>query len=395
MQRVAIVDPNESTRESLCTMLQGIDFVFPDAICSRYEYFLDVVVDSVPDMVLISLDSNKELALQMIGQLAAKYPHLPIITISRDHGALLESLQQGARYFLTQPIMLENLLTALRRASGVATDENSTSGGILAILGSRGGVGCTTLAVNIAATLSAEPGQTAALIDLDLVLGNADIVLDIQSNDNISIADLSHNFERLDLNFLKRAMISYDNTGLALLRHPLEIVDASVIHEHHVERILNLLRLNYNYLVLDLSKSLLPTDMTALHQADLILLVAQLELASLRNVVRLLHHFHQEPSLVDKIRVVINRFGADTVEEGISLKKAEEVIGKPIFWQIPDDPKTVLGARIKGLPLIRYAPRSNIQRNLQALAQTLTGKPTNQEARNSRSFLSFFGRGAG
>jgi pilus assembly protein CpaE len=59
---------------------------------------------------------------------------------------------------------------------------------------------------------------------------------------------------------------------------------------------------------------------------------------------------------------VINRFGSETIEEGISLKKAEEVIGKPIFWQIPDDPKAVHGARMVGQPLLHHAPRSNIQK---------------------------------
>lgn len=394
MQRVAVVDPNESTRESLCTLLQGIDFVFLEAICSRYEYFLDVIVESVPNLVLISLDHNKDLALQMISQLAAEHPQLPIITISRDHGALLESLQRGARYFLTQPIVLENLLTTLRRVSSEATADTG-QGGVLAIIGSRGGVGCTTLAVNIAATLAAEPNGSAALIDLDLVLGSADIFLEFQGNDNISISDLSRNFDRLDLNFLKRAMTPYDNSGLAILRRPLEILDYTAVHEQHVERILNLLRLNYNYLVLDLSKTLLPTDIAALRQADVILLIAQLELASLRNVVRILHHLNHEPALADKTRLVINRFGADTLEEQISIKKAEEVIGKSIFWQIPDEPKTVLGARIKGQPLIRYAPRSNIQRSIHSLVKTLTGNVPKQEPRTSRSFLNFFSRGSG
>jgi pilus assembly protein CpaE len=405
MQRVAIVDPNESTRESLRTLLMGIDFIFLDAICSRYEYFFDVVVESAPDLVVISLDADKDRALQMIAQLVAEYPHLPIITVSRDHGALLESLQRGARYFLTQPIVLENLLSALRRACGEIGDEaasgspyghrSSGGGGILAILGSRGGVGCTTLAVNIAATLAAEPSQTAALIDLDLVLGDADIVLEFQAKDNISIADLSRDFERLDLNMLKRAMAPLDNSNLAILRHPMEIIEYTDVHEHHVERILNLLRMNYSYLVLDLSKSLLPTDRAALRQADVILLVAQLELGSLRNVVRLLHFLNNDPTVADKVRVVINRFGSETIEEGISLKKAEEVIGKPIFWQIPDDPKAVHGARMVGQPLLHHAPRSNIQKSIHNLVQTLTGKPVVQESRSGRSFLSLFSRGGG
>ena len=113
----------------------------------------------------------------------------------------------------------------------------------------------------------------------------------------------------------------------------------------------------------------------ALRMADMILLVAQLELSSLRNVVRLIHCLSGEENLADKIRVVINRQGADTVEEGISLKKAEEVIGKPIFWQIPNDPKSVIGARVAGQPLVRHAPKSRVQQSIFGLAQALYGKP--------------------
>ena len=95
-----------------------------------------------------------------------------------------------------------------------------------------------------------------------------------------------------------------------------------MIHEGHVERILNLLKISYTHLVLDLSKALLPTDLMALRMADTILLVAQLELSSLRNVVRLIHCLGGEEGLADKVRVVINRVGrghgggGDQPEEG-------------------------------------------------------------------------------
>jgi|SRR5262245_2008359 len=398
MQRVAIVDPTESTRESLRTLLLGVDFVWLEAECARYEYFFEVIQASMPDLAIVALDADKNKALQMIGQLSVEHPKLPILTISHDHQALLQSLQKGAKYFLTHPVGLEDMLAALRRALGEhgATGGDTSQGtmtrqigasSMIAVLGSRGGVGTTTLAVNLAATLAADPTHTAALIDLDLALGDADIALEVSGFENISIADLARNIERLDMNFLKRAMAKHEATGLAILRHPLEIAEGGAIHEHHVERILNLLKISYTHLVLDLSKSLLPTDLMALRMADMILLVAQLELSSLRNVVRLLHCLGSEDTLADKVRVVINRQGADSVEEGISLKKAEEVIGKPIFWQVPNDTKPVIGARIAGHPLVKYAPKSRAQQSIFGLTQALYGKPVapSSDGRGSKS----------
>jgi pilus assembly protein CpaE len=404
MQRVAIVDPTESTRESLRTLLLGVDFVWLEAECARYDYFDEVIQASVPDLAIVALDADKQKALAMIGQLSAQNPKLPILTISHDHQALLQSLQKGARYFLTHPVSLEDMLTALRRslgeggsgtnfdASQSSTARNTGSSSMIAVLGSRGGVGTTTLAVNLAATLAADPANSVALIDLDLALGDADIALEVTGVENISIADLARNIERLDMNFLRRAMAKHERSNLSILRHPLEISEVGSIHEGHVERILNLLKISYTHLVLDLSKSLLPTDLMALRMSDVIMLTAQLELSSLRNVVRLVHTLGQEDALADKVRVVVNRQGAEIMDEGISAKKAEEVIGKPIFWQVPNDTKAVVGARVAGHPLILTAPKSKVQQSIAGLAQALYGKPVSPVSDVKSSKWGFFSK---
>ena len=246
---------------------------------------------------------------------------------------------------------------------------------MVAVLGSRGGCGTTTLAVNLAATLAAEPANGVALIDLDMALGDADISVETSGDAVISIADLARTIDRLDMNILKRALVKNEATGMAILRHPTDIADTGLVHEEHVSRILNLLRVSYSHLVVDLSKSLQAIDIQALRMADQVLLVAQLELASLRNVVRLVHYLSGEEGLADKVRVVINRVGAETIEEGISLKRAEESIGKPIFWQIPNDPKTVIAARVAGQPLVTHAPKSRAQQAYAGLAQAVSGRP--------------------
>src|SRR5262249_26556843 len=385
MHRIAIVDPSEASRDSLRTMLLGVDFVWLEAECARYEYFFDVIQQSTPDLVIVALDGDKAKALNMVGQLGAEYPRLPILTVSADSQALLQSLQRGAKHFLTQPVTLEDLVSALRRSlaevptttsrPGVPQAVPKTAGQIVSVLGSRGGVGCTSLAVNLAATLATWHENSVALIDLDLALGDADIAVELPGADNVTMGDLARNIERLDMTYLRRALAKHLETGLCILRHPLEIHEIGGIHEGHVERILNLLKISYPHLILDLSKALLPTDLMALRMSNLILLMAQLELSSLRNVVRLIHSLSLEGDLGDKIRVVVNRAGLDLGDEdGITVKKAEEVIGKPIFWQIPNDPKPMIGCRVAGQPLIQFAPKSKAQQSVQGLAHALTGK---------------------
>jgi pilus assembly protein CpaE len=381
MQRVAIVDPSDATREPLRNLLLGVDSMWLEAECARYEFFFDVISQSVPDVVIVALDADRTKALQLIGQLSVEFPDLPVLAVSSDHQAILESLRRGAKYFLTQPVVLEELLGALRRLPGKGQTVTGGSGDtaarpksslIIAVLGSRGGVGCTSLAVNLGCALAQDSSNSVALVDLDLALGDADVALDMLPDH--TLADLAMNIDRLDMAFIKRAVHKHEATGLSLLAHPVQMSDIGLIHEEHLQRVLNLLKAAYTHLVLDLSKGLTPTDLTAMRMADVILLVAQLELSSLRNVVRMLLTLGTEEGLSEKVRVVINRVGSDFLEGEISLKKAEETIGKPIFWQIPNDAKAMIGSRNAGVPLIVHAPRCKAQQSIQALALTLTGK---------------------
>jgi pilus assembly protein CpaE len=123
--------------------------------------------------------------------------------------------------------------------------------------------------------------------------------------------------------------------------------------------------------------------------ADVILLISQLELSSLRNVVRMLLTLGNEEGLSDKVRVILNRVGSDFMEGDISLKKAEETIGKPIFWQIPNDARAMIGSRNAGVPLIQYAPKCRAQQSIAGLAQVLCGKvPNGQTTEKKRSWFS-------
>jgi pilus assembly protein CpaE len=384
MQRIAIVDPLDATREPLRNLLLGVDSVWLEAECARYEFFFDVIHQSNPDVVIVSLDADRNKALQLIAQLGAEYPDMPILAVSTDDKAILQAMQRGAKFFLTQPVVLEELLSALRRLPERGGGGGGEKGGshdgtmkkklaagsqILAILGSRGGIGCTSIAVNLGCSLAADPDNSVALVDLDLALGDADVALDLIPDH--TLADVALNIERLDMAFLRRALIKHEGSGLSLLAHPTQMQDVGLIHEDHLQRLLNLLKASYTHLLLDLSKGLTPTDLTALRMADTILLIAQLELSSIRNVVRMLLTLGNEEGLSDKVKIIMNRVGSDFMEGEISLKKAEETIGKPIFWQLPNDSKAMIGSRNAGVPLIQNAPRSKVHQSLTGLAAAL------------------------
>src|SRR5437660_8459385 len=154
VQRIAIVDPSDATREPLRNLLLGVEAVWLEAECSRYEFFIDVARQSCPDAVVIALDADHGKALQLIQQLTVEFPHMPILAISSrgDGQSILQALRAGAKEFLTAPVVLEELLLALQRlrhSRASAGDGSGTSNGatrseslVLSIVGSKGGVGC-------------------------------------------------------------------------------------------------------------------------------------------------------------------------------------------------------------------------------------------------------------
>ncbi len=396
VQRIAIVDPSDTTREELRNVLLGMESVWLEAECSRYEFFLDVIHQSSPDAAVISLDSDQNKALQLIAQMTHDAPELPILAISArgDGQAILQALRSGAREFLTAPVVLEDLLKALQRLRRSRSSSEGRNGDVgsprgeshvYAVLGSRGGVGCTSLAVNLGACLAQDPHNTVALVDLDLALGDADVALDLMAD--YTLADVALNIDRLDMTFLRRSLCKH-KSGLSLLPHPVQMEDVALIREDHLQRLIGLLRTTYSHLILDLSKGLTPCDMTALRMADTIFLVAQLELSSLRNVVRLLLTLGNDDVMASKVHIVLNRVGAETE---ITLKKAEETIGRPVFWQVPDEPRVLSEARDHGVPLVMHAPRSKTLQSIANLARVLCGKEE-QAPRERSSVWTLFSR---
>lgn len=386
-RRVAICDPANATREPLRDTLLGIEGVTVEAESNRYEYFLDVLEQVSPDTAIIVLDSDPNRGLQLIQQVSREVPHVAILAVSArtDGPFILQTLRSGAKEFLTLPIHLDELVAALERVKGAVPlpadgagypGPGAKAGGITAskskvisVVGSRGGIGCTGIAVNLGVALALDPDNKVCLVDLDMALGDTDVTLDILPT--YTLADVAANIGGIDQKYLKGALSRHE-TGLFLLPHPVHLGDISSIQEEHLQRLISLLRSGHSHVVLDLSKSFSPFDFAAMQLSDIILLVAQLELTSIRNCVRLMQVFNDAEGLADKVRIVMNRVGSD--DQDITITRAEESIGRKVFWQVPNDSKAMLSSRNVGKPLALHAPKSKAWQSLQQLGQVLSGK---------------------
>jgi len=124
--------------------------------------------------------------------------------------------------------------------------------------------------------------------------------------------------------------------------------------------------------IVDLSKGFTPIDLVAMQSAEHVLLVTQLDLPCLRNIVRLMMSFEEVEGLKDKVHLVVNRAGLANGQ--ISLKKAQETVGRDVFWQLPNDYRVMIEMRNNGVPLIEQAPKAAITQSIISLAERLYGQ---------------------
>jgi pilus assembly protein CpaE len=380
--RVAIVDPNDSTRERMKNVLLGMDSIWLEAECSRYEFFVDVVAQTTPEIGIISLDADAPKALALLTDTLARAPGctLLVTSSSTDGRLILESMRAGAKEFLTQPLKPEDVSAALqrvRRLTGGTPAAARTAGcRTFCVTGAAGGVGATSVAVNLAVALAHDPENSVVMLDLDLALGDADVFLD--TIPEYTLADVAENIERLDLTLLKRSLTRHAS-GLHLLPRPIQLEDARMISVQKIERVIGLLKTSFSHIVIDASKYFSEIDIAAMRQADTVLMVTQLDVPCLRNVVRLMASLDEDKAVREKVKVVVNRIGQDGGQ--IGLKKAQETLGRDVFWQIPNDFRAMAEARNNGLPLSEQAPKAAITQSILQLAAALSGKAAeDQEA---------------
>lgn len=397
--RLALVDPNDATRSSLKSLMLGIDTVWLEAESSRYDFFIDVVTQTRPDIALVALDSDPARGLALVAKISQELPecHVLVISSSTEGSLILQAMRNGAKEFLSLPLKLEDVMSALDRIrqtqSTRAGEGQVRSCQVIAVAGASGGVGCTSLAVNLGCLLARSEQNSVVVIDLDFALGDSDVWLDIIPD--YTIQDVAENITRLDYSLLKRSLTRHD-CGVFLLPRPVHLDDNIKITAEQLRRVVALLKSTFTHLVIDTSKSYGALDMAALEVANTVLLVTQLDLPCLRNVVRLMQYFEHADGLTEKIQIVVNRVGLEDTQ--ISLNKALETIGREISWQIPNDFATMVEARNNGVPLVMQAPKAKLTRALEQLAQQLSptadAKPEPEEKKVRKGLFGFLGSGA-
>ena len=311
-----------------------------------------------------------------------------LVSDSTDQAVLRRAIRVGAREFFNKPVDNEEIKLALEGFQGrkekEATGETFKDGKIINVIGSKGGVGTTTVAVNLAVSLAEKKSvQSVALIDMNLLFGDIPLFLEIEPKYNWS--EITKNISRLDDTFLKN-ILSVDTSGVCVLPSPSYLSKQNVATPAIMERLLMVMIRMFDYVIVDGGQSLGDISLKILELSDTVLLISVLSLPCLSNTNKLLRTFSDlgyPPE--ENIKVVINRY---LKKSDISIKDAEISLEKKIFWTIPNDYQTTVTATNRGKALSQFAPREEITKNFRNLAAELGPESETKEKKS----WSLFGR---
>lgn len=320
-----------------------------------------------PDLVLVEMNGEVSVP-DWLETLTQSLPHTPVLVCShsREPDFLIRAMQVGIREFLPLPLAKTDLEAAVARvcvAKKRVPPEDSQQGYVIVVTGHKGGVGTTTLAVNLAVALEELTTDRLALVDLGRPFPDVGNFLDQEAT--YSISDLVHNLANLDQSFMQRIMQPY-GARMSILHGCADFKDQEYLEIEALERTFSMLRSLYKYIVVDLGHWLDDLFVKVITEADLVLMLTGLTIPDLRNLKRFwpsLLELHQGQG---KIKLVVNRHDKGN---GLQLRDLEQITQAPVFDTLPSDYFTLLEALNQGAPLGVSAPRSKLWQKIKQLAE--------------------------
>jgi pilus assembly protein CpaE len=320
-----------------------------------------------------------------INELAAirELTRAPVILVcSSEASALLdEALEANVADVLVLPQFIENVVFSIRKACHSGRHSETpvgSEGKIVTVFSPKGGTGKTVLAANLGASLAHGEGKRALLLDLDLQFGDAAIMLGLEPDK--TIFDLVVAPGELDADKLTGYTVKH-SCGLDILPAPLRPEDAELVTESKVGRLLEVARYSYEVIVVDTSPFFHGPMLSTLDRTDQLLLVASLDIPTLKNVRLGMQTLELLSFPRERVRVVLNRAN-DKV--GIKQRQVEEALETEVWKSVPVDHAVPLSVN-RGVPVVIADPGCDFSRGVRELAKALF--PDKERGRRTLSSL--------
>jgi pilus assembly protein CpaE len=369
--RIIVIDSNAESLGSVRHILAATPSVLVGEFCDIPQALREARTTR-PDVVIVEIPSDQERkgesASAAIESLVRAFPDVAILVTGPARSAqhVIQVVRAGALDFLGRPVNPDDLLRALDKAARSRPSSSSPqrAGRVTSVFSTKGGVGVTTVATNLAICWATRSPKGTLLVDLDT--RQSDIATFLHLRSSYSVVDAFENLERMDETFLERLLTKHPS-GLFVLPGP-PPTDRIKLSASQVQAGIEILRSHFDEIVLDLPHDVEPGTVAALEASDLILFLVSLNVSALRSGAAGLSTFGHLGVDPEKVRIVVMREGTG---EDVTLKHACETLGMPIHWKTPSDYPTVVSAINSGKPVVTASSRSKIGKNLRQLSDLL------------------------
>jgi pilus assembly protein CpaE len=354
--------------------------------------------ETEPDVMVIAVEEPVIRALQTVEAVADLLPQSPIVAYSsiKDPASIRKAMLAGVADYLVTPVREEDLVSSIhgvlaqeeRRRARIAgeTDEPVACGTVLTVFGAKGGIGKTTISTNLATAIVQKTGQSVALVDLDTRFGDVAILMDIPVER--SIADLALPEDEINREMLQDCLYTH-NTGVTILPAPVRPTDWRNVHAGHIERVVTLLAQTYDYVILDTPGTFNDIVARALELATLVLLVATVDMASLKDTLLALDMLRSWNFPQEKVKLVINSTNEAT---NVQPQEVKRMLGRDVFWSIPYDRNISTSTQL-GMPVVVAKPTSKAAESMVELAHVLSGvQQQAPQQQNQKQAKGLFGK---
>ena len=396
--RVIIVDDIAETRENIRKLLQFENDIEVVGVARTGREGIDLAKEISPDVVLMDINMPDMDGISATETIRKEVPfaQIVILSVQGDPNYMRRAMLAGARDFLTKPPMVDELISAIRRAGSMAHDERGKAasqyqaqsaitstgmlsgqltslGKVIVIYSPKGGVGCTTVATNLAVTLHNDETPTV-LVDANLQFGDVAVMLNERGRN--SVIDLAPRADELDPEVVENVLISHASTGIKVLSAPSQPEYAENVNGHQFSEILQYLRRLYTYVVVDTSSTLTDVVLSAIDVSDLMLLIVTQDIPSINNARLFLDLAEVLDMNRQSILFVMNRFDKRIA---ITPEKVGENLKKDVVAVLPLDERVVVPSVNRGVPFVINSKGRPITRSVLDLAAVVRQRLTELE----------------
>ena len=343
---VFVLDKNENSREIIKSFIENLDFVSEvklyDDFTRGYE---DIKLAENP---LVILDISEDFAGldEIAGKLKLVTSKIIITSVNYSTNTIIKALRLGAKEFLPKPVLREDLVRVLSMLASISPENEVSQSKIITVYSNKGGIGKTTIAVNLAAELAKVTKDKVALVDLNLQLGDISTFLNLNPP-----FDVNYVIRRLidkEENILIKGFEKYKDLSLYVLSDPSYIEQSESITTQQITTLFSALKKVFPYIVVDMSSNIDPISLKILDSSDWIMFTTIVNIPAIRNAQRCLNLFRSRKYPSNKVKIVINRYMEN---DEIKIEDIENTLGESVYWKIPNNYFTIMAVSYTHLTL--------------------------------------------